>query len=570
MKSYLQYAHRPALTLLMCLLVASCSTGEPAPTPTPLGIQGETLRMIVNGDQPTLYDPMRLPVETDPSPSEGNLSVEITNTGEDIARFDVTVNSPQGLQVASGNSEFSQTITRSDLALESGGSVTLRFTYRLGRTFDYGLYQILISAVTVVGDSLLTQLPVVVVPSDLPAEIVNGSAYGSEANSIGLSMYADPDYLGGFDIQSTTRVFDATVWMKVANLSQDITRVVDVSLSSQFGLILASNQMQNPQADDSLSRQSLELRPGEYRLFEIHVQAQDADAGTYQIVGQVYDSESHSSLGLIQQGIHNWPFTMEQWSSIATALPTDITSIITPLPGSIQLVSAVDVSTLRPSMFETGILWVLISNESSDATTQCDLEVRILRYITFSSGGDGVEIVEPNLARATDITLWAHEMRFVQFDYLLEPNPDYGDFTFVINARCENGETAETRQVIHIQPFVTATPTPVPTATLTPVPTPTGGYGCTNALTTRLRTGRQAVFTNRVNGELAANIIREQPRGDGRPFFTLGAGQLVDVLRGPVCADGQNWWYIRGTGIFQVSEGWVSEGDSNEYFLAPQ
>src|SRR5262249_28630715 len=56
-----------------------------------------------------------------------------------------------------------------------------------------------------------------------------------------------------------------------------------------------------------------------------------------------------------------------------------------------------------------------------------------------------------------------------------------------------------------------------------------------------------------------------QPSKSGALLTTLPAGQQVDVLGGPVCADGFQWWQVKA----DQTQGWTVEGSGSDYWLVP-
>lgn len=103
--------------------------------------------------------------------------------------------------------------------------------------------------------------------------------------------------------------------------------------------------------------------------------------------------------------------------------------------------------------------------------------------------------------------------------------------------------------VIIIEP--TATPTPEPTATFTPTPLPG----------TALSVGQPA----RVVAAGGLNM-RDASASSGTLLLQLGVGQRVNVLEGPVEADGFTWWRVDDG---QGNIGWVADGDDTDEWLAP-
>ena len=103
--------------------------------------------------------------------------------------------------------------------------------------------------------------------------------------------------------------------------------------------------------------------------------------------------------------------------------------------------------------------------------------------------------------------------------------------------------------MIIIEP--TATPTPEPTATFTPTPLPG----------TALSVGQPA----RVVAAGGLNM-RDASASSGTLLLQLGVGQRVNVLEGPVEADGFTWWRVDDG---QGNIGWVADGDDTDEWLAP-
>ena len=63
--------------------------------------------------------------------------------------------------------------------------------------------------------------------------------------------------------------------------------------------------------------------------------------------------------------------------------------------------------------------------------------------------------------------------------------------------------------------------------------------------------------------------LRVQPSPYAEIINSLPSGVQVEILRGPVCFRGVNYWYVRVFGGSTSPEGWLAEGDHLGRFLAP-
>ncbi|MBK9123427.1 MAG: SH3 domain-containing protein [Chloroflexi bacterium] len=142
------------------------------------------------------------------------------------------------------------------------------------------------------------------------------------------------------------------------------------------------------------------------------------------------------------------------------------------------------------------------------------------------------------------------------------------------------------------QPDAPATPdVPIPTATLTPTPTasPTPTRTATPAIVIApLRSATAVLFPATVvpvpvcqdtprsrmivqaRGQVTSEDpsplnVRESASIRAEVLTQLQARSLFYVLDGPRCADGYAWFRIRARGV----EGWVAEGDSENYYIEP-
>ena len=62
-----------------------------------------------------------------------------------------------------------------------------------------------------------------------------------------------------------------------------------------------------------------------------------------------------------------------------------------------------------------------------------------------------------------------------------------------------------------------------------------------------------------------ANNVRDAASRNGALVGSIPGGEVFNVLEGPVCADGLNWWSVDYDGLL----GWTVEGSGSEYWLEP-
>lgn len=101
-------------------------------------------------------------------------------------------------------------------------------------------------------------------------------------------------------------------------------------------------------------------------------------------------------------------------------------------------------------------------------------------------------------------------------------------------------------------------------ATPTPLPPQAEAPSCSITIPTRLQTGGQA----HVDPQSAlANQVRKAAGSNFGILGQLQPGEVVDLLEGPVCADGWPWWKVKSeqTGL----TGWTAEGNKTTYWLVP-
>lgn len=83
---------------------------------------------------------------------------------------------------------------------------------------------------------------------------------------------------------------------------------------------------------------------------------------------------------------------------------------------------------------------------------------------------------------------------------------------------------------------------------------------CSGAPPPRLVVGAQGRVTP---GD--PNNVRDQPARAGALIGAIPGGAAFDVLDGPVCADGFNWWRVTYEGL----DGWTVEGAGSDYWVEP-
>ena len=83
-----------------------------------------------------------------------------------------------------------------------------------------------------------------------------------------------------------------------------------------------------------------------------------------------------------------------------------------------------------------------------------------------------------------------------------------------------------------------------------------------------LNIGKRALVLNDVNLHDAANM-------DGLVLTVVPSGSFVNVLEGPVCANGYNYWRVQAVVVNVLYTGWVADGQTDgtpwlqdEFFLA--
>lgn len=81
----------------------------------------------------------------------------------------------------------------------------------------------------------------------------------------------------------------------------------------------------------------------------------------------------------------------------------------------------------------------------------------------------------------------------------------------------------------------------------------------------RLESGIRAVITY---SDFKPKNLRAEPSTSATIIVELLDGVAVDLVNGPVCADGYNWWQVTVAGQPEVT-GWVAEGGAGNIWLRP-
>ena len=70
------------------------------------------------------------------------------------------------------------------------------------------------------------------------------------------------------------------------------------------------------------------------------------------------------------------------------------------------------------------------------------------------------------------------------------------------------------------------------------------------------------------HGQVSSDIpsrLRFEPTVNGEQIGQVDATEIFQVVDGPTCADGFNWWQVVNNGVM----GWLAEGDGETYFVEP-
>ncbi|MBZ0301858.1 MAG: DUF3160 domain-containing protein, partial [Anaerolineae bacterium] len=85
---------------------------------------------------------------------------------------------------------------------------------------------------------------------------------------------------------------------------------------------------------------------------------------------------------------------------------------------------------------------------------------------------------------------------------------------------------------------------------------------CENVLPPRLEVGQRGVVT--VETGFFLNL-RAEPGLNGATVIKLADGEFFDVVAGPQCTDGLNWWQVKQFAL----EGWIAESAGQDYLVEP-
>ncbi len=175
----------------------------------------------------------------------------------------------------------------------------------------------------------------------------------------------------------------------------------------------------------------------------------------------------------------------------------------------------------------------------------------------LSAGGQG--IVTPGASNrirstpSTDGELLGNIPSGGSFDLLEGPECSGGFLWWRVNYDGLEGWTVEGNADGYFVDPVTAGGTATPEAAATPT---AGNSECT--LPTRLAVGREGETTSGTPSRL-----RDAPSASGAQIGQIDPQTAFDILDGPVCEGGINWWQVEVNG----TTGWTAEGVDGEYFI---
>ena len=165
-------------------------------------------------------------------------------------------------------------------------------------------------------------------------------------------------------------------------------------------------------------------------------------------------------------------------------------------------------------------------------------------YVMNADGSNPIRLIEH---RDADFPVWSPDGTKIAFKDLVK------GYIYVINA--DGSGLMDSVIIAHIKSFswqpILATPS-------------TFGPDCTLG-GTRLTTGILA----QVSETIPASIrVSSGPRRINEEIAQLLPGTVVEVLEGPVCAEGLVFWKV-DSDLIAGGVGWTAEGDVREYYLQP-
>jgi hypothetical protein len=220
-------------------------------------------------------------------------------------------------------------------------------------------------------------------------------------------------------------------------------------------------------------------------------------------------------------------------------------------------------------------IWVTAFDQNTSLLYQIDpSNGAVLEIVDLGSSSEGYPAAL--MAGDTDVLVWLSDGSLLQFDPLLMQvanrtvlKPGFAKIHLAPGAIWIENETeaelyrldaAFSRVATVLSTGAKPAPTPLPTPTLAPGAEPE----CDARYPSRLLKGGTA----RVKEDPPLpNRVRIEPDAQSEVIGRIEPGEIVNLVDGPVCKHGWVWWYVqsRKSGL----TGWTSEGDRNEYWLAP-